>query len=99
MSENGREEVTMNPISTATYRDLVRDPASPIGRQKIAMALRLAKIDGCYPEVARFALDARRAWLEWLTVTQRRWQQKTRRPSRARHHDSLAIRERYIRGV
>ena len=42
-------------------------------------------------------LEARRSWLEWLIVTRRRWQRETRRPGRARHHDSLAIRERYVR--
>lgn len=37
------------------------------------------------------------AWLDYLTVTQRRWQRNTRNPNKARHHDSIAIRERYVR--
>lgn len=43
-------------------------------------------------------LESRASWLRWLTLGQRDWQAKaTRRPSRARHHDSLAIRESYVR--
>lgn len=42
-------------------------------------------------------LAARRSWVEWLTRSQRRWQMETRRPSRARHHDSIGIRETYVR--
>jgi hypothetical protein len=51
----------------------------------------------------RPAIDAlkkhRRARLNSQCVTQRRWQSRhTRRASRARHHDSIAIREKYVRG-
>lgn len=35
--------------------------------------------------------------IAWVTNVQRRWQRETRRPSRARHHDSIAIREQYVR--
>lgn len=45
----------------------------------------------------RAVLHARADWLRWLTVTQRQWQAGTRRPSRARHHDSIGIREKYVR--
>jgi hypothetical protein len=39
----------------------------------------------------------RRLWLEYLIVTQRRWQRETRNPNKARHHDSIEMRERYVR--
>lgn len=43
-------------------------------------------------------LAARAHWLDYLTVQQRKWQASgSRRPSRARHHDSIAIREKYVR--
>lgn len=46
----------------------------------------------------RVILDARREWVDWLARGQRRWQScNTRRPSRARHHDSIEIREKYVR--
>ena len=47
----------------------------------------------------RQIMDAHREHLNWLTVTQRKWQANTRRPSRARHHDSIAIREKYVRAA
>lgn len=34
----------------------------------------------------------------WLTIKQREWQTKvSKRPSKANHHDSISIRERYVR--
>lgn len=48
-------------------------------------------------EVVRIMVEQRRVWRDWLTMTQRRWQKETRRPSRARHYDSIAIRESYVR--
>lgn len=47
--------------------------------------------------IVRRIVANRLAWLDWQTVTQRRWQRETRRPGRARHHDSVAIRERWVR--
>lgn len=47
----------------------------------------------------RLALNARANHRRWITEVQRRWQRETRRPSRARHHDSIEIRERYVRCV
>lgn len=41
--------------------------------------------------------ETRRGWLDYQARTQRKWQGETRRPSRARHHDSISIRERYVR--
>ena len=38
-------------------------------------------------------------WMRRSCLVQRKWQATTRRPSRARHHDSIEIRERYVRGV
>jgi len=36
-------------------------------------------------------------WLDWLAVTQREWQSQTRNHNKARHHDSIALREKYVR--
>lgn len=49
------------------------------------------------PRVLRMILDKRAAWLNYLTVMQVKWQRNTKRQSRAKHHDSIAIRERYVR--
>lgn len=47
--------------------------------------------------VQRLIMDAHRQHLIWRTLVQRKWQTYTRRPSRARHHDSIQIRERWVR--
>jgi len=48
-------------------------------------------------EALTIIIGKRLRWLDWLTATQRRWQRETRRPSHARHHDSIATREKYVR--
>lgn len=49
------------------------------------------------PEIRDEVKAYRLEWLNYLTITQRQWQMKTRRPSRAKNHDSISIREKYIR--
>lgn len=46
----------------------------------------------------RVWLDKRAHWLNWLTETQRKWQNRNSR-RRGRHHDSRFIREKYVRCV
>ncbi len=48
-------------------------------------------------EALRIVLDKRFSWLNWLTMSQRRWQRETRNPNKARHNDSISIREKYVR--
>lgn len=49
-------------------------------------------------QARRMILDARAAWLDWLTLRQREWQTRvSRRPQRNRHADSWPTRERYVR--
>lgn len=69
---------------------------SVIDRKRNALLLRA--LEGEQREWAiQWMMRVHRDRLNYLTVTQRRWQRETRRPSRARHHDSIAIRERYVR--
>jgi hypothetical protein len=77
-------------------RTLFTIPATHVYRDTFAAAA-LIRGTGHHPGVVRAILDARAGWLDWLTVSQRHWQSRTRRESRARHHDSIAIRERYVR--
>jgi hypothetical protein len=63
-----------------------------------ALALRLAKTEGCHAEVLAAVKDLRAGWLVYLTRTQRKWQTNvSRRPQRGNHHDSWSIRESYVR--
>ena len=76
---------------------MIEASRSLVGDQKIAIVLRAYAGTPEYSEVLQLIADKQLSWLDWLTTTQRRWQRQTRRPSRARHHDSIAIREAYVR--
>ena len=62
-----------------------------------AILLRAFRGQPEYDALRAEILARRERWLEWQTVTQRKWQTQTRRPARAKHHDSVAIREKYVR--
>lgn len=73
---------TRNPRDLAVQAMLIRSARTRTERMYIQAAI----------------MYHREGWLNWLTKTQRDWQTKvSRRPSRARHHDSIQIRERYVR--
>jgi len=48
-------------------------------------------------EFIRAYLDKRRYWMRYNIRTQRYWQSQTNNPNKAIHHDSIAIREKYVR--
>lgn len=66
----------------------------PVDNARNLLVLRGSGND---PRVLRMILDKRASWIDYLAASQRRWQRETRRANRARHHDSIAIRERYVR--
>ena len=59
--------------------------------------LAYADKHGIRKEALTMIVTMRYDWLNWLTMTQRKWQSKTRRISKARHHDSIELREKYVR--
>ena len=78
------------------YDFMIGATFAPVDRVRNAIAWRAAVERG---EVGAFLNVYRRKraeWLAWQTMTARKWQRETHRPSRARHHDSLDIRERYV---
>jgi hypothetical protein len=68
-----------------------------VDRKRAVMAIRSAQNPADRLVVMELVLEKRRNHRVWLTLAQRKWQGQTRRPSRARHHDSIAIREKYVR--
>lgn len=91
-------------VHQLAWKSLVQEAWSidtPVSAKRVAIALRAAKQDGVatYQYVLACALERRRERLEYDTVTQRKWQTKvSRRPQRGNHHDSWAIREKYVTG-
>lgn len=89
--------LTNNP-TVAALATMVQPTANVKDRKSTALALRMARTEGVYDDVLSIALRKRADWLEWLTVTQRKWQSAvSRRPQRGEHHDSWDIREYYVR--
>jgi hypothetical protein len=77
--------------------NIAEDIRNPYTRYQTACALRIAKADGYYEEALEWAKARHRHHLNYEAMTQRHWQSRTRRQSRARHHDSVEIRETYVR--
>ena len=61
------------------------------------IALLYARTQGIEPECKAMIIKSRMEWLNWKTTTQREWQHRTKNINKARHHDSIEIRERYVR--
>lgn len=97
-SANHREGTnTLTPARREAFRRLLDSQThNVVDQYRSLFALKAANPDEL-PEVKRMILDRRAAWLNWLTVTQRKWQSKTRNPNKANHHDSIAAREKYVR--
>ena len=87
----------MTPIQERALEFLIPSTHSPIDGHLCLAAIAYAREKGIETEVKSMILDRRLDWLNWQTRTQRQWQQKTRNPNKAVHHDSIAIRERYVR--
>lgn len=70
----------------------------PVDNKRNALALRIAKAEGCYDEVLSEIRRRRAVRLQETIRSQRHWQTNvSRRPQRGRHHDSWSIREKYVR--
>jgi hypothetical protein len=70
----------------------------PVIQHKKARAYRIAQDLGqeaMLRQIVRVRMFRR---LAYSCITQRHWQGQTRRPSRAKHHDSISIRDRYVTG-
>ncbi len=90
-----------SPLTEAEFYAISIDgPKSPHVRcnAHAAMLIRSFEQGSAKREACKRLLAAARAdWMNWQTRTQRQWQRQTRRPSRAKHHDSISTREKYVR--
>lgn len=84
--------------ATAVAVDRMIGPTnSPVDLKLVAWALRIARSEDRYDAVLAEVKHRRAEWRAGQFRLQRRWQRETRRPSKARHHDSISIRDRYVR--
>lgn len=75
------------------------DPVISAPRSRVlAVALyQHAKAHGYVETFLREWLDRRESYMRDMIRRQRYWQQTTRNQNKARHHDTIEIRERYVR--
>ena len=71
--------------------------ANIVDRQKQLAAFYYSRAKGIEPECKQLFLNSRLSWLNWQTRTQRQWQKHTRNTNKAIHHDSISLREGYVR--
>lgn len=68
-----------------------------VDRHKALAVLAYARERDCTREALNLILAARLSWLNWQSITQRQWQRETRNHNKARHSDSIELREKYVR--
>jgi hypothetical protein len=66
---------------------------SPSDKRDQALCVTLLRASDDREATMRLLMERRNRYRTWVTVTQRKWQQR----GRHRHHDSVEIRERYVR--
>ena len=87
----------MNSIERTTVERIIGCTANIIDRHKCLAAIAYGKKRCCELEVREMILKARFSWIDWIAVTQRKWQSYTRNQNKAIHHDSVELREKYVR--
>lgn len=85
-------------VAYRAYYEMVSGSSMLVEKRKLVMAYRYAKQAGELDILESVYLVKRAQRMEEQAVTQRKWQGKTRRAGRCNHHDSLAIRDRYVTG-
>jgi hypothetical protein len=100
-------------MSKFGFRELAGSMTNhPADASRHAALLRAFRLSGSpdYLELRDYILAGRLSWLDWLTVTQRKWQIKvSRRPGRCRclissggsrlDPEKWQTREKYVRGT
>ena len=84
------EEMTIERIAGTTNH--ISD------RHRCLAALAYARQRGfSHAKAMGIILAKKRRWLDWLSVTQRRWQTGTRNPNKAHSDDCISLRAKYVR--
>lgn len=88
----------MDTLEQVTIDRIIGATANIVDRHKNLAALAYGESRGIdRAEIMAMILGKRFAWLDRLTVTQRKWQAHTKNVNKANHHDSIELREKYVR--
>ena len=89
----------MNRLQTETVSRIIGATHQLIDSEKNKAAIAYGATIGAKSEVKQMIIKSRLNWLNWLTTTQRHWQSQTKNPNKAKHHDSIQLREKYVKGA
>lgn len=84
-------------VHEAALDRIMQPTANIVDRHCCLAALAYADRFNIRALAVRMYLKRRLGWLNWYAMTQRQWQRQTKRSSRARHHDSIELREEHVR--
>jgi len=89
--------MTEAEVAAIEYTAMNNCTTNPRDRAVQALLVRSARNEEELRFIIRTVMYHRSRWLTYLTTTQRKWQKETRNRNKARHHDSISIREKYVR--
>jgi hypothetical protein len=87
----------MTKLEEEVIRRTMGSTMNIVDRHKCLAALAYAEKRCCKISALRMYLDMRKEWVDWHVISQRKWQMETKNKNKARHHDSISIREKYVR--
>ena len=88
----------MNTIEQYTIESIIQPTHHMSDQHKCIAAIAYARSRNIPTDKVKSLIITRRLhWLDWKTITQRKWQSDTRNPNKARHNGSIALREKYVR--
>jgi hypothetical protein len=87
----------MNELQTIVLSRMISPTRDKVSTLNCKIALLYARSQGFELACRAMILKARAEWLNYQTTTQRKWQRDTKNANKAKHHDSIAIREKYVR--
>ena len=91
------KKLGISKLHYAVLAQIIGSTNNIVDRHKQLAAIAYAKTQGIEPECRNMIRSWRAEWMAWQFVTQRQWQSRTRNPNKAVHHDSISIRESYVR--
>jgi hypothetical protein len=87
----------MTPARKEAFKRLLDSQTHwQVDRQRSLIALQASR-ESERSEVMDMIRERRTLWLNYLSCQQRKWQSHTKNVNKAIHHDSISIREKYVR--
>ena len=87
----------MKKLDRIIVNRIIGPTSDIVDRYKCLAAVYFGEKRGFKDEAIKMILAEKLEWLNWLSVTQRQWQKETKNQNKARHHDSIELREKYVR--